>query len=301
MLDHAYDAVDHISLHAYYEERDGDLASFLASSRRHGPASSARSSPRPTTSAPSAAAASGSTCPSTSGTSGTSTSFAGHTNLELEQTPAPHRGHLLRRGCRRGRRASSTPSCATPTGSRSPARRSSSTSSGCSAPRQDGPAWRQTIFHPFAQTARLARGTVAARGAHGRPARDRPARRRSTPSTPAPPGTRRPATSRCSSSTGTRASPSWSPSTLRGFAGLQVAECLRLEDDDPRRTNTAAAPRAVQPRPDPGVRVEGGCLELRLSPASWTAVALDRPTPLTADRTGPRHRPHPLRTPRAPP
>ena len=32
VLDHAYDAVDYISLHAYYEEREGDLASFLASS-----------------------------------------------------------------------------------------------------------------------------------------------------------------------------------------------------------------------------------------------------------------------------
>ena len=30
--------------------------------------------------------------------------FAGHTNLELEQTPRAHRGHLLRRGCRGRRR-----------------------------------------------------------------------------------------------------------------------------------------------------------------------------------------------------
>ena len=32
VLEHAYDQVDLISLHAYYEPRDGDLASFLASS-----------------------------------------------------------------------------------------------------------------------------------------------------------------------------------------------------------------------------------------------------------------------------
>jgi alpha-L-arabinofuranosidase len=31
VLEHAYECVDYISLHAYYEERDGDLASFLAS------------------------------------------------------------------------------------------------------------------------------------------------------------------------------------------------------------------------------------------------------------------------------
>src|SRR5439155_5534779 len=30
VLELAYDQVDHISLHAYYEEHDGDLASFLA-------------------------------------------------------------------------------------------------------------------------------------------------------------------------------------------------------------------------------------------------------------------------------
>lgn len=32
VLEHAYDSVDYISCHAYYEERNGDLASFLASS-----------------------------------------------------------------------------------------------------------------------------------------------------------------------------------------------------------------------------------------------------------------------------
>ena len=31
VLEHTYDLVDYISLHAYYEEHDGDLASFLAS------------------------------------------------------------------------------------------------------------------------------------------------------------------------------------------------------------------------------------------------------------------------------
>ena len=61
---------------------------------------------------------------------------------------------------------------------------------------------------------------------------------------------------------------------VRGFPGADVDECLRLEADDPRRTNTAAQPDAVRPRNDPTVRVDGGCLELRLSPVSWTAVAL---------------------------
>ena len=31
VLEHAYDQVDYLSLHAYYQEHDGDTASFLAS------------------------------------------------------------------------------------------------------------------------------------------------------------------------------------------------------------------------------------------------------------------------------
>ena len=136
-----------------------------------------------------------------------------------------------------------------------------------------GPAWRQTIFHPFAQTARLARGTslrVEPSGASHE-------------------------TALHGLVDTVDASATWDEATgdvavflvnrhpsepvvvtvdARAFAGLQVTECLRLEDDDPRRTNTAAHPRAVQLRPDPGIRVEGGCFELRLGPASWTAVAL---------------------------
>jgi alpha-N-arabinofuranosidase len=64
---------------------------------------------------------------------------------------------------------------------------------------------------------------------------------------------------------------------VRAFGGLQVTECLRLEDADPRRTNTQDAPSAVQPRSDPAVRVDEGYLRLRLGPASWTAIALAAP------------------------
>ena len=55
-----------------------------------------------------------------------------------------------------------------------------------------GPAWRQTIFHPFALTARLARGTVLRASRRLRPGGDqglrarRPARRHARPTTPTP-------------------------------------------------------------------------------------------------------------------
>ena len=59
----------------------------------------------------------------------------------------------------------------------------------------------------------------------------------------------------CSSSTGIRPTPSTSPSTCAASRAPQVAECLRLDDDDPRRTNTAdaargraAAARPLRPR-----------------------------------------------------
>jgi alpha-N-arabinofuranosidase len=138
---------------------------------------------------------------------------------------------------------------------------------------EGGPAWRQTIFHPFAQTARLARGTslrVEPSGASHE-------------------------TALHGLVDTVDASATWDQATgavavflvnrhptqsvqvtvdVRGFGGLQVSECLRLDDADPRRTNTSAEPHAVQPRPVTGIHVEGGCLELRLTPASWTAVAL---------------------------
>ena len=53
VLEETYDLVDYISLHAYYEESDGDLDSLPRLRRRHGVASSTTSSPPPTTSAPS--------------------------------------------------------------------------------------------------------------------------------------------------------------------------------------------------------------------------------------------------------
>ena len=136
-----------------------------------------------------------------------------------------------------------------------------------------GPAWRQTIFHPFAQTARLAQGTAL----------------RVEPTSAQHETTAHGLVDTVdAAATWDRESgrialflvnrhPSHSVDVsvdVRAFPGAEVAECLCLQDDDPRRTNTAAKPHAVLPRNDPTVRVEGGRLQLRLSPVSWTAVAL---------------------------
>ena len=87
VLEHAYDDVDFISVHGYYEERDGDLASFLASSVDMDEHIRAVIATADAVRARRGSSARGSTWPSTSGTSGTSTDFAGHTKLDLERTP----------------------------------------------------------------------------------------------------------------------------------------------------------------------------------------------------------------------
>ena len=67
------------------------------------------------------------------------------------------------------------------------------------------------------------------------------------------------------------------PAGFPGAHGHRVLVRLRTRTRAAR--NTAAQPDAV---PAPGrhrVRVDGGCLELRLPPVSWTAVALTSPPP----------------------
>jgi alpha-N-arabinofuranosidase len=276
VLDHAYDAVDHISLHAYYEETDGDLASFLASSvdmdhfirsvvatADHVQAKR-RSRKRITLSFD-------------EWNVWYQHDFVGHTNLDLDSTP-----HLIE--------DTFSVADAVAVGGFLNAflRHADRVKVACQAQlvnviglirtEPDGPAWRQTIFHPFAHTARLARGTslrVEPRGA-------------------------RHETAAHGLVDTVDASATWDEPTgevavflvnrhpteaveatvdVRAFGGLQVIECLRLEDADPRRTNTQDAPSAVQPHDDPAVRVDEGYVRLRLSPASWTAIALAAPPP----------------------
>jgi alpha-N-arabinofuranosidase len=271
VLDHAYDAVDHVSLHAYYEERDGDLASFLASSvdmdqfirsviaTADHVGAKRRSRKQITLSFD-------------EWNVWYQREFAGHTNLELQQAP-----HLIE--------DTFSVADAVAVGGFLNAflRHADRVKIACQAQlvnviglmrtEAGGPAWRQTIFHPFAQTARLARGTSLRVEPFG--ARHETALHGLVDTVDA--------SATWHQETGDLAvflvnrhpsEPVVVTVDTRGFADLQVTECLRLEDDDPRRTNTAARPDAVQLRPDPGVRAEGGRLELRLGPASWTAVAL---------------------------
>ncbi len=143
-----------------------------------------------------------------------------------------------------------------------------------------GPAWRQSIFHPFALTSRLARGQVL----------------RVEPRCP------RVATDRYGEVPALDVTATLDPETgatvllavnrdpeqallleadLRPLAAehgdLEVEEHHVLGGEDLRATNTKAHPDRVVPRAGSGAVVRDRCLTATLPPASWTALTL-RPT-----------------------
>ena len=139
-----------------------------------------------------------------------------------------------------------------------------------------GPAWRQTIFHPFAQMSRFGRGRGAAapgrvRDLRGRPTTIRAGRRTSTSRSPPCPTSRSPrsptsapAASRCSSSTAiskgrwmSASPPGLRRSCGRGSApaapprspGLEHQGCPRARPADAARGRGRRDPHRPEPRP----------------------------------------------------
>jgi alpha-N-arabinofuranosidase len=142
--------------------------------------------------------------------------------------------------------------------------------------RPGGPAWRQATFHPFALTARWARGEVL------RVEPDSPlvatARYGDVPALAA--------TVTADAETGDlalfavnrdRRHPLLLDADLRALPGCAVAEHLALADDDPRARNTAEAPDRVVPGRVTGTRLDDGRLTAELPPLSWNLVRLRRP------------------------
>ena len=136
-----------------------------------------------------------------------------------------------------------------------------------------GPAWRQSIFHPFAQAARLAKGTVL-RVEINSPTYD-------TEKYGEVPVLDAVATH--DDETGdvvvlavnrSQSEPVELSVDLRGFGNLRVAEATVLADDDIRAANTAEQPDRVAPRPAEDVTVDGGALRAVLPPVSWNVVRL---------------------------
>ncbi|GAA4463174.1 arabinosylfuranosidase ArfA [Phytohabitans houttuyneae] len=135
-----------------------------------------------------------------------------------------------------------------------------------------GRAWRQTTFHPFALTARYATGDVLA----------------VQPTSPQQ-ETRRygdvPVLDAVATVDGdgqvavfaVNRSPA-EPLTLtvdaRSLGETRIVECVTLSDPDIYRFNTADEPDAVTPRPNRSARMEQGRVELVLPAVSWTMLRL---------------------------
>jgi alpha-N-arabinofuranosidase len=137
-----------------------------------------------------------------------------------------------------------------------------------------GPAWRQTIFHPFALAARHARG-LALRTAIESPARAG----RTHPEMPClvASATHEPGTGRTAIFALNRDLSDEQDLTvdLRGFhPHATVAVAAELHHADLKACNTLAAPDAVAPVAHSRVELRTGGLRARLKPGSWNAFVL---------------------------
>jgi alpha-N-arabinofuranosidase len=136
-----------------------------------------------------------------------------------------------------------------------------------------GPAWRQSIFHPFMHTARLARGAAL----------------RLTMTVPEV------VTPKYGAVPAVAAAAAWDEESgaltlflvnrdpgneivldvaLRAFGTPSLGEQLVLDGDDVRATNTSTAPDRVQARTASTARLDGDRLTVPLPAVSWTALTL---------------------------
>jgi alpha-N-arabinofuranosidase len=135
-----------------------------------------------------------------------------------------------------------------------------------------GPAWRQTIFHPFAQASRLARGNVL------RLVTD--CGTFSAGDYPKAPLlltciTHDPASGAVSIMALNRAQePMEFSAELRGLGNLTITESFELKHDDLKATNTKQAPDAVSPVTHAACALAANGLRATLKPLSWNVFAL---------------------------
>jgi len=269
VLEHTYDLVDHISLHAYYEEHADDLAGFLASAvdldrmidsivATADHVRARRRSPKRLT-------------------------------LSVDEWNVWYQQHF---GGAHAQRWDEAPGLIEDVYDVADAvvvgdllmtlmRHADRVAVACQAQlvnviapiltRPGGPAWRQTIFHPFAHSARLARGDVLRvdpvcptydTSAHG----EVPVLGAAATHDPETGDAVLFLVNRSSRSLGVSAD-------VRALAGAAVAETALLADEDIRARNTAEDPDRVTPS-TVAAAVTDGALRLQLPPVAWAAVRL---------------------------
>lgn len=282
VLDHAYDVVDYISLHAYYEEKDGDAASFLASAvdmdhfiesvvaTADAVGAHHKTDKRINLSFDEwnvwyQTSRDGDDQPAAIEARGV---WQEHPRLiedEYNVTDAVVVGTLLNSLLRHGDRVS-VANQAQLVNVIAPIR---------SEP--GGPAWRQSIFWPFARMAQCAQGQIL----QARVRSDRyDTRRFGDADLVDVAATWDEASGRLALFLAHRGLDDAADVSvdLRGFAGARVtrAEVLTVPDGGDRHTaNTPARQDAVGLRPLHGVAVDGAALTLRLPALSWAVVELD--------------------------
>ncbi|WP_395103908.1 alpha-N-arabinofuranosidase [Actinomadura sp. SCN-SB] len=132
-----------------------------------------------------------------------------------------------------------------------------------------GPARRQPTFHPFAQAARHAAGDVL-------DVQPESPRRETAKYGPVPVldavAARDPETGRTTVFAVNRSTTD--PLDLTITVQTSAAEATTLADSDPYARNTAADPDRVTPRPNPDVVVDGDHVRVVLPPVSWNVIHL---------------------------
>ncbi|GAB3205057.1 alpha-N-arabinofuranosidase [Marinactinospora thermotolerans] len=272
VLEHTYDQVDYISLHAYYEERDGDLASFLASGVEMD---------RFADSVISIADAVGARLRNRKrimlSFDEWNVWYLSRHQAQQPRTDWPvaprvieDRYHLADAVVVGGLLISLLRHSDRVTAA------SQAQLVNVIAPimtEPGGPAWRQTIFHPFARTAAAAAGQVL----------------RVEPTCPTHETARYgevpviDAVATYDAEAATAAifvvnrstdSPVSLDVDTRGLAAERVTRCLTLSDTDVYAYNTARHPDRVAPRDNKDVRLDGGRLNIVLPPVSWSVIEL---------------------------
>jgi alpha-L-arabinofuranosidase len=135
-----------------------------------------------------------------------------------------------------------------------------------------GPAWRQTIFFPFAITARLAQGTVL-RLVVESPSYDTAAYG-SAPLVDAVASINDDGAVSVFLVNRSQDGPTIVSIDIGSLGPVQLGESITLADDDPNAANTLEQPNRVAPSPDQSARIDDNVLTVELPPISWTALRL---------------------------
>ena len=137
-----------------------------------------------------------------------------------------------------------------------------------------GAAWRQSTFHPFALTSANARGTVLHSAPSG-PSHETKLHGE-VPVVDLVPVHRDDGSVVVFAVNRSQTDPATVDLDVRGFVGAVRGEHVAVFDDDPDAVNTAEQPDRVTPRQLDTVAADGGTLSVVLPPLSWNMLTLRR-------------------------